>query len=263
MHAAYRYNNNACSNSDAAAAVEVSGASYMMATTPVAPLSAAGGDGRRNGFVHRHSPSMPDLGAAAMASALAAAGSAEDGCEAVASPLDAFRSKHGRSGSTNSNSSDVQGIVARFNRLEIRDREREREKEREREREREKEREGGFATSVNGSYAFGERSIFEKSRGAREDSLALKRAEMARDVAEGDARRAKEEVRRLKEELESAITRSREEARKVRKETEITRDREQRVYKRLEVIIVSNRAPALLGFHLFLSLLCLALGCSF
>ena len=105
--------------------------SFMKATTPVGPSPAS----RRAGFSHRHSPSMPDLNAAVSAAADGAIASA------LASPLDAFRSKHTRSGSTNSNNSDVQGIVARFNRLEIRDRDRERDRE----------RENNLAASVNDS----------------------------------------------------------------------------------------------------------------
>ena len=69
---------------------------------------------------------------------------------------------------------------------------------------------------------------------------------MAREAAEAEARRSNEAVHRLKEELQTAVAKVREEGRKHSKEIEDIRDRERRQYKRLEVIIVSNRVAALL-----------------
>ena len=259
IHADYNYNAHFSSNAAAAAAVAAASPTYkrdetvehdslaktsslITATTPI---------NRRAGFSHRHSPSMPDLGAAVSGVA--------DGAivSAVASPLDAFRSKHARSGSTTSNNSDVQGIVARFNRLEIRDRDRERDRD----------RDNNFAASVDdsnyvgvndssysGKHGTGERVVSEKPRAMREDVLAIKRAEMAREAAEAEARRSNEEIHRLREELQTAAAKMREDGRKHTKEVEDVRDRERRQYKRLEVIIVSNRVAALLLS--FLNFLC-------
>ncbi|KAK7631425.1 hypothetical protein IWX47DRAFT_202170 [Phyllosticta citricarpa] len=90
---------------------------------------------------------------------------------------------------TRNSDAHVQGMVARFNTLDIRD--------------------------------------------PKRDEAALKRMEMAREMAENDARKTKEQ----KEEIERQAYKVREEARKMRKELEDSRDREKKVSKRLEGVM--------------------------
>jgi hypothetical protein len=87
--------------------------------------------------------------------------------------------------------SDVQGLVKRFEHLDVRDRDAE--------------------------------SVERKRRHEAE----LRRAQIAREEAESDVRRLREEVRRLK------------------KEGDDSRDRERRVAKRLEVVMVSTNSRIL------------------
>ena len=175
------------------------------------PVNASSTAQRKGLSHHRHSPSMPDLNATVGTTM---------GNLAAASPLDVFKSGHGRSGSANSNNSDVQGIVARFNRLEIRD-----------------------GSHLGGAGSGGNMaSPLEKSRSGREDVLAVKRAEMAREVAEEEARKNRDERRRLKEELDMERAKGREDVRRLRKEVEEGRDRERRLVKRLDLIMVSYQS---------------------
>lgn len=122
-------------------------------------------------------------------------------------PLSTFRShshsqslshSHSRNGSTG----DVQGIVARFNKLDIRD--------------------------------------------SRREELATRRAEMARDLAEEETRRVREDARRNRDELEAVLAKAREEGRKLKKEVEDGRERERRHVKRLDVIMVRAYVYAVL-----------------
>ncbi|KAF2143476.1 uncharacterized protein K452DRAFT_307595 [Aplosporella prunicola CBS 121167] len=98
------------------------------------------------------------------------------------------RSVHSRSGSDH-----VQGMVARFNSMDVRD----------------------------------------PKELHRRDEVAIKRAEMAREMAELDSKKLKEE----KDEAESQARRYREEARKSRKDIEEGREREKKVAKRLDAVM--------------------------
>lgn len=69
----------------------------------------------------------------------------------------------------------------------------------------------------------------------RRDEAAVRRAEMAREMAELDARRLRDD----KDGFEKEARRIREEARKMKKEAEESRERERKVAKRLEVVMVS------------------------
>ncbi len=108
-----------------------------------------------------------------------------------ASPLNAFKG-HVRT------SSDVQGMVARFNSLEIRD----------------------------------------PAERAKRDDLAVRRAEMAREMAEVEAKRIKEAAVKMEKELEGLVARGREDMRRLKKEVEESKDRERRTAKRVEVMMV-------------------------
>ncbi|KAF2756973.1 hypothetical protein EJ05DRAFT_477196 [Pseudovirgaria hyperparasitica] len=68
---------------------------------------------------------------------------------------------------------------------------------------------------------------------ARRDEVAIKRSEMAREMAELELKKAKEE----KDELERYAGKYREEARRLRKEVEEGRERERKVAKRLDVLM--------------------------
>ncbi|KAF4545399.1 hypothetical protein BFW01_g10039 [Lasiodiplodia theobromae] len=67
----------------------------------------------------------------------------------------------------------------------------------------------------------------------RRDEAAVRRAEMAREMAELDARRLRDD----KDGFEKEARRIREEARKMKKEAEESRERERKVAKRLEVVM--------------------------
>lgn len=107
-----------------------------------------------------------------------------------ASPAEMKLGSPPRMSPTRNSDVHVQGMVARFNHLDIRD--------------------------------------------PKRDDAALKRMEMAREMAENDARKTKEQ----KEEVERQAYKVREEARKMRKEMEESRDREKKVSKRLEGVMV-------------------------
>jgi len=68
----------------------------------------------------------------------------------------------------------------------------------------------------------------------RRDEVAIKRAEMAREMAEMELARC----RREKDELEERMRSVREDGRTARKELEDSKDRERRTGKRLEVSMV-------------------------
>ncbi|KAK8210960.1 hypothetical protein IWZ01DRAFT_541924 [Phyllosticta capitalensis] len=106
-----------------------------------------------------------------------------------ASPAEMKLGSPPRMSPTRNSDVHVQGMVARFNHLDIRD--------------------------------------------PKRDDAALKRMEMAREMAENDARKTKEQ----KEEVERQAYKVREEARKMRKEMEESRDREKKVSKRLEGVM--------------------------
>lgn len=78
----------------------------------------------------------------------------------------------------------------------------------------------------------------------KRDEAALRRAEMAREMAEMEAQKARED----KSEIEKQLFKYREEARRLRKEVEEGRDRERKVAKRLDVVMVGG-ARRLRSFH--------------
>lgn len=103
--------------------------------------------------------------------------------------------RHLRSHTRNGSDANVQGMVARFNSLEIRD----------------------------------------HREGSKRDEIAFKRAEMARDMAQSSLVKCEAERDALK--LEAANRK--EEGRKLKKELEESRERERKVGKRSEVVMVS------------------------
>jgi hypothetical protein len=70
----------------------------------------------------------------------------------------------------------------------------------------------------------------------KRDEAALRRAEMAREMAEMEAQKARED----KSEIEKQLYKYREEARRLRKEVEDGSNRERKVAKRLDVVMVSS-----------------------
>ena len=140
--------------------------------TPLFPLSPERVNGNRSPYGGGHlaqSPSLPEFSTSQFG----------------------LKSSHSRDNSD----ANVQGMVARFNSLEIRD----------------------------------HKEIH------RRDEIAIKRAEMAREMAEMDLKKIKDE----KEEVEREGKKWREEVRKLRKEIEEGRERERKGAKRLEVVMVS------------------------
>ncbi|KAK8152869.1 hypothetical protein BKA80DRAFT_346762 [Phyllosticta citrichinensis] len=106
-----------------------------------------------------------------------------------ASPAEIKLGSPPRMSPTRNSDAHVQGMVARFNTLDIRD--------------------------------------------PKRDEAAIRRLELAREMAENDAQKSKEQ----KEEIERQAYKVREEARKMRKELEDSRGRENKVSKRLEGVM--------------------------
>lgn len=79
----------------------------------------------------------------------------------------------------------------------------------------------------------------------KRDEAALKRAELAREMAERETMKVMED----KADIEKVAYKYREEARRLRKEVEEGRDRERKVAKRLDVVMVRNLDCHLGEFH--------------
>ena len=108
----------------------------------------------------------------------------------------------------------MQGMVARFNSLDIKD---------------------YREIAGEGSPTSSPKKMKEAIAAAKRDEVALKRSEMAREMAELELGK----MRREWEEQEHELRRLKEEFRRQKRDVEEGRDRERKTMKRLEVLMVS------------------------
>jgi hypothetical protein len=154
--------------------------------TPLFPLSPERVNGAKLPYSHSHSPSIPEFGKQSM--------TVDPFALSLKSGKSPFRQHHSR----NNSDAMVQGMIARFDTMSIKD------------------------------YKLNHEN-------------ALKRVEIAREMAEIEGTKLKEQVQIKDEEAKK----TREELRKLHKELESSKERERKVSRRLEVVMVWNSSSLL------------------